>query len=293
MADRLNVPVHAGRENVPTHELEVGGIVVLKRQEWLITAIDHRTSEVTVERNGIKRKSPHRPTTWFYHAPIKDELEGRVHARLDGRDEATNPAQSYGPDSSEREDLMTVQEYLRAVGMPEEDLEGNAKTFGTVVMRLYRERHGKQAKATKKLEYVPYLDINGLEAQRPNSDAPPHLRVRQNGWYESNAFPVEDLDLLDRVREMRHPSLPSLAEAFRSAVDVLIEANVYQEYQRDMLMDVSNRPQEVRQVHWLVEEAVQKCLNSGVVCGHGECTKRRSKQAKRVSSYQMEEMDWS
>ena len=264
---------------VKTSELKSGGLVLLKENKWKVVSVNGE--DVTVERNGIRRTG--RMPEWKYKAPVGDSDAAPVGSE----------ARAYGPDSSEREDLMTVQEYLRAVGMPEEDLENNAKTFGTVVMRFYRERHGKQAKATKKLEYVPYLDINGLEAQRPNSDAPPHLRVRQNGWYESNAFPVEDLDLLDRVREMRHPSLPSLAEAFRSAVDVLIEANVYQEYQRDMLMDVSNRPQEVRQVHWLVEEAVQKCLNSGVVCGHGECTKRRSKQAKRVNSYSMEEMDWS
>jgi len=276
MTDRINKPVYAGRE-ATTPELQVGGVVVLKGQEWEIVALSGQG--VTVERNGIRRVG--RQSTWIYHAPIKDvsgvpevfpdTLSGQVTTVMAGT-------------TGDSDDLLTVQEYLRAVGMPEEDLQGNAKTFGTVVMKLYRERHGKSAKPAKKLEYVKYLDVNGLEAQRPNDQAPKHLRVRANGWYESNAFEASDIDLLDQVAKVRHPSLPSLPEAIDSAIVALGEFGT-------ALDDARAKDVPAVEVIWLVEKAVQQCLNSGTICGHAECARRRSRQSRRINSADFE--DWS
>lgn len=271
---------------ITTDRLEVGYQVRLKGEFWTVTAING--PDVTVSLNGISRTG--RKETWLVRKP---ETAGVDAVPPAVGSEATRELNGNFPPVTNPEYLMTTQEYLRAIGMPDDDLEGSAKTFGTVVMRFYRERHGKTAKPAKKLEYVHYLDVNGLEAQRPNSDAPPHLRVRQNGWYESNAFTAEDLDLLDRVREARHPSLPTLDDAFRAAIDTLVEAGVYGEHQRGMLHSVGTRPEEIRQARWLVEEAVSACLASGVVCGHTECARRRAKRSNRVNAYQLEEMDWS
>lgn len=264
---------------VTTPDLKVGGRVLLKEQEWEIVALSGQG--VTVRRNGIERLG--RQKEWKYKGPAIDAPE------VFSIQAAEEPFGTYGPDSSEREDLITVQEYLRAIGMPDEDLQDAAKTFGTVVMKFYRERHGKTAKPAKKLEYVKYLDINGMEAQQPNDNAPVHLRVRANGWYESNAFEASDVDLLDRVKAVRHPSLPTLSEAVALAkaacADLGVELSPAAVY-RD---DVSSQ----RELTWLVEKAVQQCLNSGVICGHGECARRRARQSKRINAANLEEMDWS
>jgi hypothetical protein len=255
-------------KTVTTPELKVGGRVLLKEQEWEIVALSGQGT--TVRRNGIERVG--RQNEWKYKGPDIDAPE-------------VFPAPQTALDPSS--DLVTVQEYLRAIGFSEDHLEINAKTFGTVVMRLYRERHGKTARPAKKLEYVRYLDINGMEAQRPNDEAPRHLRVRPNGWYESNAFEAGDVDLLDQVAKVRHPGYPTLAEATARALATVTEmvpeaAEAY--------VATSNSGGDVGLV-WLAEKAVQQCLSSGVICGHGECARRRAKQSKRINAADLE--DWS
>lgn len=270
-------PVTASR-TATTAELEVGGVVALKGGEWDIVAVDGDT--VTVERNGI-RKSTSAVTVWTYHAPI-ESVYGPAPVGSEASDRYTIVA-TYGPDSPERTDLITTQEYLRAVGMPEVDLQDGAKVFGTVLMKLYRQRHGKDARPVKKLEYVPYLDINGMEAQSPNDEAPKHLRVRANGWYESNAFEADDIDLMDEVRAHRHPSLPTLESAVDHAIAIALEHGLTDV---QPALDIGDRrPVELI---WLVDKAVKECLATGKPCGHTECVRRRARQTRRI-----ELEDWS
>lgn len=268
---RSSKPVTAGR-TATTAELEVGGVVALKGGEWDIVAVDGDT--VTVERNGI-RKSTSAVTVWTYHAPIES-----VYGPAPVGSEATG---TYGSADTSTDDLITSQEYLRAIGMPEVDLQDGAKVFGTVLMKLYRERHGKDARPVKKLEYVPYLDINGMEAQSPNDQAPKHLRVRANGWYESNAFTVDDIDLMDEVRAHRCPSLPTLESAVDHAIAVALEHGLTDV---QPALDIGDRrPVELI---WLVDKAVKECLATGKPCGHTECSRRRARQTRRI-----ELEDWS
>lgn len=259
---------------VPTSELKVGDRVVLSSGDWEVRSVNG--DRVELRLGGRTRFLP--ATEWRVRRSSGPD------PRTVGAEFVETPPQV----TASGDELITVQEYLRAVGMPDEDLEGSAKTFGSVLMARYRDRHGKTAKPAKKLEYVHYLDINGMDAQEPNDNAPRHLRVRANGWYESNAFEVKDLDLFDQVRAVRHPSLPSLGSVMMDAMAALRELGA---------VPVEDRAAETvptgLNLVWLAEQAVQQCLMSGVICGHGECARRRSKQSRRINSANLGEMDWS
>lgn len=255
---------------IPTRELLEKDKVLLKDQWWIVEAIDGARVTVT---DGIRRATTDKVDEW--------EVESRRHNMIL---EMSDLVVDMPPEPVTN--LITTQDYLKAVGMPDDELESNARTFGTVLMKLYRARHGKDARPAKKLEYVHYLDVNGMEAQAPNDQAPRHLRVRANGWYESNAFEESDLDLMEEVRKQRHPGLDSLHEAISRAMLALREIGA--EEAKAIDDDSVNHVKLI----WLAEKTVQECLASGVVCGHTECARRRSKQARSNRNLN-DEMDWS